>query len=62
MIKQLRQEKGLTQETLAKELNITLRHFQNIENGKTTPSVIIGLKIAKILGCDPYDLFIIDKN
>jgi len=60
-LKEFRIKKGYTQEQLARHLNITLRHYQYIEHEKVLPNVIIGLKLAQILGVDPFVLFNIDK-
>ena len=57
MIKKQRISIGFTQEIVAQKLGISLRHYQNIENFKTKPNIIIGLKLALILKCDPYLLF-----
>lgn len=59
-IKDYRLKVSLTQEEVARALDIVLNHYQKIEKGKTTPNVKIGLKLAKILKADPYDLFPID--
>lgn len=57
IIKTVRQAKNYTQEKLAREINITLKHYQNIENYRNLPNIVIGLKIAKILGVSPYQLW-----
>jgi len=57
MIKTLRNKKGYTQEHVARLLDITLRHYINIENGKTVPNIVTGLKLAVILEVDPLILW-----
>lgn len=56
-IKEKRLIKNLTQEELAKLLNITLRHYQNIEAYKSLPNVITGLKLSFILDTDLLSLY-----
>ena len=56
-IKDLRIKHQLTQEDMAKKLNISLRHYQNIELGKVTTNVKTALSIAKILNSTVEDLF-----
>ncbi|MBO8160623.1 MAG: helix-turn-helix transcriptional regulator [Thermosipho sp. (in: Bacteria)] len=56
-IKEIRIQKGLTQETLARQAGITLRHYQRIENNQHTPNVKLALKIAKILNVPVENLF-----
>ncbi len=57
LLRQLRQTKGISQEEVARSTDITLRHYQNIESGKSIPNVFIGLRIAKIFVIDPYQLW-----
>ncbi len=42
----LRMEKGVTQETLAKEVGVSRQTIIAIEKGNYTPSVLLALKIA----------------
>ena len=62
MIKKTRIKKGYTQEEIARKLDISLRHYQNIEQKKTLPSVVIGLRLSLILDVSPYWLFDVIKN
>lgn len=48
-IKESRIKAGLTQEELARLLNISLRYYQNIESYKSIPNVILGFKLSIIL-------------
>ncbi|SDP70412.1 putative transcriptional regulator [Streptococcus sp. NLAE-zl-C503] len=48
-IKQFRVREGLTQEELAKKINISRQMVGLIENNKTIPSVEIALKLSKVL-------------
>ena len=57
MIKENRLKKGYTQESIARELNISLRHFQKIEKYESFPSVLIALKLAKILDVNVESLW-----
>ena len=52
-----RESKGFTQEELARQLNISLRYYQQLEYQKYRPNVFIALKFSKILNVDPYDIF-----
>lgn len=56
-MKRFRGMKKYTQEQTARLLDITLNHYQKIESGSTIPNVILGLKIARILDVDPFELF-----
>lgn len=60
-IKATRLLKNITQESLARTCDITLRHMQRIESGESTPSIIIALKIKEALNVkNVEELFIID--
>ena len=49
MIKELREEKGYTQESLAGELQISLRHYVRIDNERTIPRPDIFALLIKLL-------------
>ena len=51
-IKELRKEKGLTQEELAKMLGLSAKsNIANYENGANAPSDEVKLKMCEIFGC-----------
>lgn len=55
-IKQLREEKGLTQEQM-QDFELNLRQFQRIESGDTINITLSNLfRIAKALGIQPFEL------
>lgn len=56
-IKEIRLQKGLTQEQLANELEITKEYLCNLETGKRTPSFAMLNKIAKTLNIPTKQLF-----
>lgn len=57
IIKQKRLSIGLTQEQISRILDISLRYYQLIEKGKSTPNVILALKLCKILNINPYSIW-----
>ena len=61
MIKLLRKQKNLTQEDIARAIDISLRQYINIEKGISEPKIKKGLQIAAILDVDPYILFKIER-
>ena len=61
-IKITRMQKEYSQEQMSRLLDISLRHYQKIENSEVAPNVYLGLKLAKILEIDPYYLFDIDNK
>jgi transcriptional regulator with XRE-family HTH domain len=48
-----RKELGLTQRTVAIKLDVTTQHISNIETGRTVPSDVFCLKLAKLLKIQP---------
>lgn len=61
-IEKIRKRLGLTQEEMARELKITTSHYRNIEKGRNDPSVIIALKMKKVLNCEIEDIFSIEEE
>ncbi|MBN2736379.1 MAG: helix-turn-helix transcriptional regulator [Spirochaetales bacterium] len=51
----------LTQEELAKRVDVTRQTIIAIEKGKYAPSVLLALKLAKELKCQVEDIFY-EKN
>lgn len=49
--------KKLTQVVVADRICITPQYFNRIVKGKTIPSIILGIKIAKAIGVDVEDLW-----
>ena len=45
-----RKKRGLSQEELAKQLNVTKGLISQYENGTTVPTVLTAVKIAKLFG------------
>ena len=56
-IKQLRKEKGWTQDYLSELLGINTKSVLRIENGKTFPTIENLEKIASAFDLEIYDLF-----
>jgi DNA-binding XRE family transcriptional regulator len=57
-IKDHRLKCGLTQEFIARALDITLNTYQKIEYGEITPNVLTGLKLAILLKVEPNILWL----
>lgn len=51
-IRDLRQQKAMTQDTLAEKLFVTRQTVSNYETGRTRPDVEMVMKIADVLGTD----------
>lgn len=58
----LRKEKGLKQEELADELEVSRQTIISLEKGKYNPSIILAFKIAKFFGVKIEDVFIYEEE
>lgn len=56
-LRELRLDRGLTQEQLAEKANVSYQAISNIERGLTGPSFSTLADIAKALKTKPKDLF-----
>lgn len=61
-IKIVRQRNGLTQEQLAEHVGLSPKYISGIERGVENPTMDILLRVAKILGVEPYDLFLFGES
>jgi putative transcriptional regulator len=55
-LKDARTLKNLTQEDMARRINISSRYYLEIEKGRSVPSVVLAIKICYILGTDPREI------
>ena len=60
-LKDIRKEKGLTQEELAGKVGIHPTYVGKLEQGICNPSTNMLFKISRGLGVKLYDLFLFDK-
>ena len=56
-LKELRLQKGFTQEALAGAVRVTRQTIIAVEKGKHVPSVKLALEIAQVLGVSLEDVF-----
>ncbi len=56
-MKALRAEAGLTQAELAAAVGVTRKTINTVENGVFTPSALLALKIARVLGKPMEEVF-----
>ncbi|MBI4080550.1 MAG: helix-turn-helix transcriptional regulator [Candidatus Levybacteria bacterium] len=60
-VNKLRVEKDITQEELAKAVNVTRQTIIAIEKGNYTPSVLLALKIAHYFHVPVEEVFTYEK-
>lgn len=56
-IKRLRKERGLSQEALAGEAGLAMRHLGRIERGEGNPTVAVLGKLANVLSIHPTEFY-----
>ncbi len=61
-MKEIREERKITQEKLASLVGVTRQTIINIEKGKYKPTVLLALKISRVLNCRVEDLFILEEG
>lgn len=60
-VKRAREQKGISQIELAKQVGISRNSISSIETGQFTPTIGNALKIAKALNLRVEDLFSLEK-
>ncbi len=61
-VEELRKEKGIKQDELAKALSVSRQTISSLETGKYNPSIMLAYKIAKIFDLTIEDVFIFDED
>lgn len=56
-VRQYREKAGLSQEALARQLNVSRQTVVNIERGANEPKVLLAMALAAILGVAIGELF-----
>ena len=61
-IEELRNEKGIRQEELAKQLGVSRQTISSLENGRYNPSILLAYKVAVFFGLTIEDVFIFEEE
>jgi transcriptional regulator with XRE-family HTH domain len=61
-IRELRIERGMTLDELAKAAGISASHLSRLERGQTAPSFKVAADIAERIGVRPSDLAVIQRE
>ena len=56
-LKAYRKKLGFTQDALAKEVRVSRKSINAIENGIYIPSTVLALRMAEALECSVHDIF-----
>ena len=58
-LEELRKERGIKQEDLARELGVSRQTISSLEKGRYNPSILLAFKIARRFGMQIEDVFIL---
>ena len=61
-IEEIRNEKGIRQEELAKLMGVSRQTISSLENGRYNPSILLAYKIAKFFGMTIEEVFIFEEE
>lgn len=61
-LEMLRKERGIKQEELANELEVSRQTIGSLENGRYNPSIQLAFKIARYFGLTIEDIFIYEEE
>lgn len=61
-LEEIRKERGIRQEELARALEISRQTIGSLENGRYNPSILLAFKIARYFGMAIEDIFIYEEG
>lgn len=61
-LEEIRKEKGIKQEELALDLEVSRQTISSLENGRYNPSIILAFKIARYFNMLIEDIFIYEEE
>ena len=61
-IEEIRKERDILQEELAKAMSVSRQTISSLENGRYNPSILLAHKIAKYFGMTIEEVFIFDEE
>ncbi len=61
-LEELRKARGIKQEDLARDLEVSRQTIGSLENGRYNPSILLAFKIARYFGLRIEDIFIYEEE
>ncbi|MBS1315861.1 MAG: helix-turn-helix transcriptional regulator [Anaerotignum sp.] len=61
-LEEIRKERGIRQEELARALEVSRQTIGYLENGRYNPSILLAFKIARYFGMAIEDIFIYEEG
>ena len=61
-LEELRKQRGIRQEDLAADLEVSRQTIGSLENGRYNPSIVLAIKIARYFGIPVEEMFIYEER
>ena len=61
-LEEIRKKKGISQEELAKDLQVSRQTIGSLENGRYNPSIILAFRIARYFNMTVEEIFIYEED
>ena len=61
-IEEIRNERGIRQDELAKLMGVSRQTISSLENGRYNPSILLAHKIAQFFGMSIEDVFLFEEE
>ena len=61
-LEELRRDRGMNQEELARTLRVSRQTIGSLENGRYNPSITLAFKIARYFGLSIEEVFIYEEG
>ena len=61
-LEELRKARGIRQEDLANDLEVSRQTIGSLENGRYNPSILLAFKLARYFGLQIEDIFIYEED
>ena len=62
LIVQIRQDRGIRQDELAKAMGVSRQTISSLENGRYDPSILLAHKIARYFGMTIEEVFLFEEE
>lgn len=61
-LEDIRKRHGMTQDELAKKLEVTRQTISSLENGRYNPSILLAFRIARLFEVSIEEIFIYEEG
>ncbi len=61
-VEEIRNERGIRQEELAKQMGVSRQTISSLENGRYNPSILLAHKLAKYFEMTIEELFLFEEE